>query len=183
MDDLVSLGRTLPELERLQWSKGQGARRTAFLCYSSGTSGLPVSMLPAGGAHLLFFLLFSLPRLTSVQKAVMISHRNVIANVMPYALYESHGRKLFGVDPQVVLGLLPFSHIYALVLVAHGSPWRGDEVIVLPKFELTQYLQAIERFKINHLLIVRPRRDGSGLHAKPIDRPLIVQVPPSLCAC
>jgi len=42
VDDLVTLGRSAPELEPLRWSKGQGARQAAFLCYSSGTSGLPV---------------------------------------------------------------------------------------------------------------------------------------------
>jgi acyl-CoA synthetase (AMP-forming)/AMP-acid ligase II len=42
VDDLVELGRTLPELEAPRWCKGQGARQVAFLCYSSGTSGLPV---------------------------------------------------------------------------------------------------------------------------------------------
>jgi acyl-CoA synthetase (AMP-forming)/AMP-acid ligase II len=46
VDDLIELGRSLPtELEPLKWSKGQGARQPAFLCYSSGTSGLPVSWL------------------------------------------------------------------------------------------------------------------------------------------
>lgn len=30
-------------LEPLRWDAGQGARQTAFLCSSSGTSGLPVS--------------------------------------------------------------------------------------------------------------------------------------------
>jgi acyl-CoA synthetase (AMP-forming)/AMP-acid ligase II len=84
----------------------------------------------------------------------MISHRNVIANVMQYVGHESVARKKLGVDTQVKLGLLPFSHIYGLVLIANGAPWRGDGVIVLPKFDLTQYLQAIEKFKINHLLVV-----------------------------
>jgi acyl-CoA synthetase (AMP-forming)/AMP-acid ligase II len=84
----------------------------------------------------------------------MISHRNVIANTMQYCIFEDVSRKKFGVVTQVVLGLLPFSHIYGLVVVAHGATWRGDEVAVLPKFELTEYLQAIERFKINHLLVV-----------------------------
>ncbi|KAL2198596.1 hypothetical protein P885DRAFT_32273 [Corynascus similis CBS 632.67] len=130
VDDLVELGQSLPDLEPLRWVKGQGARQVAFLCYSSGTSGLP--------------------------KAVMISHQNVIANTMQYCLYEAVSRKHFGVDTQVVLGLLPFSHIYGLVVVAHSATWRGDEVIVLPKFELTDYLRAIERFRINHLLLVPP---------------------------
>lgn len=86
----------------------------------------------------------------------MISHRNVIANTMQYCIYEAVSRRKFGVETQAVLGLLPFSHIYGLVVVAHSATWRGDEVIVLPKFELTDYLQAIERFKINHLLVVSP---------------------------
>ncbi|KAK3298412.1 uncharacterized protein B0H64DRAFT_471706 [Chaetomium fimeti] len=130
VDDFVEMGRSVPELEPLRWVKGQGARQTAFLCYSSGTSGLP--------------------------KAVMISHQNVIANTMQYCIFEDVARRQLGIETQVELGLLPFSHIYGLVVVAHSATWRGDEVIVLPKFDLTDYLQAIERFKINHILIVPP---------------------------
>lgn len=36
-------GRSQPPLEKISWPAGEAARRTAFLCYSSGTSGLPVS--------------------------------------------------------------------------------------------------------------------------------------------
>jgi long-subunit acyl-CoA synthetase (AMP-forming) len=39
---LVNEGLSLPALEPIKWTAGQGARQTAFLCYSSGTSGLPV---------------------------------------------------------------------------------------------------------------------------------------------
>ena len=42
VDQLIEDGRGLPQLEDLKWTKGQGARQTALLCYSSGTSGLPV---------------------------------------------------------------------------------------------------------------------------------------------
>lgn len=42
VDQLIEEGKSLPRLEDLKWKKGQGARQTAFLCYSSGTSGLPV---------------------------------------------------------------------------------------------------------------------------------------------
>lgn len=45
LEDLIELGRTVPDLEPLRWIKGQGARQVAYLCYSSGTSGLPVSSL------------------------------------------------------------------------------------------------------------------------------------------
>jgi hypothetical protein len=43
VSDLIERGKKLPPLEPLKWRKGEGAKRTAFLCYSSGTSGLPVS--------------------------------------------------------------------------------------------------------------------------------------------
>ncbi len=43
VDQLIKEGSKEPRLEKLKWTKGQGARQVAFLCYSSGTSGLPVS--------------------------------------------------------------------------------------------------------------------------------------------
>lgn len=43
VDDFIREGSKLDRLPPLNWGAGEGARRTAFLCYSSGTSGLPVS--------------------------------------------------------------------------------------------------------------------------------------------
>ncbi|KAJ0166487.1 4-coumarate--CoA ligase-like 2 [Colletotrichum tanaceti] len=130
LDSLIQEGNSLPELEPLKWVKGQGARQVAYLCYSSGTSGLP--------------------------KAVMISHRNVIANVLQFTTYDSVARKELGIKTQATLGLLPFSHIYGLVIIAHCGTWRGDGVIVLPKFELKQFLESVQKFKINFLPVVPP---------------------------
>ena len=42
VDDFVLEGAKLARLDKLDWAVGEGARRAAFLCYSSGTSGLPV---------------------------------------------------------------------------------------------------------------------------------------------
>lgn len=44
LEDMISNGSSLTPLPPLVFSKGQGAEQTAFLCYSSGTSGNPVSM-------------------------------------------------------------------------------------------------------------------------------------------
>lgn len=136
VDDLIKEGQSLPQLEQLNWSQGEGARRTAFLCYSSGTSGLP--------------------------KGVMISHRNVIANVLQMRTYESvHRKTLIGPLDQsdhteFVLGLLPLSHIYGLVVIAHLAVYRGDGVIILPKFEFKSFLEAIQKFKVQLLYLVPP---------------------------
>lgn len=43
LEQLFNAAKSLPKLDPLKWGPGEGARRTAFLCYSSGTSGLPVS--------------------------------------------------------------------------------------------------------------------------------------------
>jgi len=134
-DDLIREGSTCPKLEELKWSAGEGARRVAFLCYSSGTSGLP--------------------------KGVMIPHRSVIANTMQMAVHEQEYRKTL-VEPgnyeytESVLGLLPFSHIYALVVTCHVGVYRGDSVVVLPKFEMKSFLSAISNYKISTLFLVRP---------------------------
>ncbi|KAF5723292.1 phenylacetyl ligase [Fusarium mundagurra] len=127
-DDLVKEGADLPELEQLKWVKGQGARQVAFLCYSSGTSGFP--------------------------KAVMISHRNIIANVLQLKTYESVSRKKDGIKTQACLGALPFSHIYGLLIISFASTFRGDKIVVLPEFDLEKALIAVQTYKIAHMFVV-----------------------------
>ncbi|KJZ75725.1 hypothetical protein HIM_04882 [Hirsutella minnesotensis 3608] len=130
VEDLIKEGEALPPVEPLRWTKGQGARQTAYLAYSSGTSGLP--------------------------KAVMISHYNVIANIMQLVLTDSVPRKKLGITTQASFGALPFSHIYGLVFVSLVSQYRGDEIVVLPRFDLTVTLEAVQRFRIQQLNVVPP---------------------------
>ncbi|KAK6189628.1 GAL4 enhancer protein [Pestalotiopsis sp. IQ-011] len=130
LDELIKEGESLPAVEPLKWSTGQGARQAAYLCFSSGTSGLP--------------------------KAVMISHRNVIANMMQIRWFESVNREEQGIETQTTLGLLPISHIYGLVVVTLSAIYRGDAVIILPRFELKGLLDTVQRFKINFLYLVPP---------------------------
>jgi long-subunit acyl-CoA synthetase (AMP-forming) len=83
----------------------------------------------------------------------MISHRNVIANSIQICTFEA----TFRPDKpytEVSLCLLPQSHIYALVYMCHAVPFRGDGVIVLPKFDIKTFLNSIQRFHINTLFLV-----------------------------
>lgn len=43
LNQLVAQGSSLPELETQRWQKGQAKSQIAFLVYSSGTTGMPVS--------------------------------------------------------------------------------------------------------------------------------------------
>jgi len=127
VDDLIKNGRNLPQLEQLRWSKGQGARQTAFLCFSSGTSGLP--------------------------KGVMCSHYNVISNLIQSLTHQAHRHKK---PPHTVLGLLPQSHIYSLVFVCHLELLYGNTIIILPAFHLESFLNAIQTYRIKIMAIVPP---------------------------
>lgn len=86
----------------------------------------------------------------------MISHRNVISNVLQIEIYEKPARdaRPESERTEVGLGLLPLSHIYGLVVIAQASTYRGDGVIILPKFELQSYLHAIQTYKIRTLYLV-----------------------------
>jgi acyl-CoA synthetase (AMP-forming)/AMP-acid ligase II len=90
----------------------------------------------------------------------MISHRNVIANTLQIALYEKKDRETLKTPGSqssfvdVALCLLPQSHIFALVVICHAGPYRGDQTVVLPKFELGLCLSVIQNFKISSLFLV-----------------------------
>ena len=45
LDQLIEEGKSLPEIEIPRWRNGQGASQTAFLVFSSGTTGLPVKLI------------------------------------------------------------------------------------------------------------------------------------------
>jgi acyl-CoA synthetase (AMP-forming)/AMP-acid ligase II len=94
--------------------------------------------------------------LISIQKAVMLTHQNIIANILQAATIEHLPRKHLKVDTQIMLGLLPFGHIFALCLIGLLSVFRGDEVIVLPKFEFEPLLKSIQEYKIEELVVVPP---------------------------
>ncbi|CAG9986790.1 unnamed protein product [Clonostachys byssicola] len=128
LEDLVAIGRRVPPLPYMKWEKGRAGKQAAYLCYSSGTSGPP--------------------------KGVMISHRNIIANIMQMNLYELPLRN--GRQPEVILGILPQSHIYSIILTTHCSVFRGDTVVVVAKFELMSLVKAIRKFKMTMLYVVPP---------------------------
>ncbi|KAM5366199.1 hypothetical protein ACJZ2D_010627 [Fusarium nematophilum] len=130
IEDLIDHGKTPSELPPLEWPPGQGARQAAYLVYSSGTSGLP--------------------------KPVMLSHYNIISGVIQTCAFDSVSRKADGIETQVMLGLLPFSHVFGLMVITHLGTYRGDEIIVLPRYDFESFLGAVSRFRIQQISVVPP---------------------------
>ncbi|XP_076464333.1 putative 4-coumarate--CoA ligase 1 [Babylonia areolata] len=99
------------------------AKDCFLLPYSSGTTGLP--------------------------KGVMLSHRNIVANIMQF-------RGLTGMTPEdKILGLLPFFHIFGLS-IQFGSLYDGGELVTVPRFDPEMFLKSLHDSKITQLHAVPP---------------------------
>ena len=95
------------------------------LPYSSGTTGMP--------------------------KGVMLTHRNLIANILQIDRMTHY---IDGEDTTVAF--LPFFHIYGLTVIALMGLWAGATLVVMPKFDLAEYLDLIEAHRATFLHVVPP---------------------------
>ncbi|KAL4791399.1 putative phenylacetyl-CoA ligase [Aspergillus venezuelensis] len=99
----------------------------AFLVYSSGTTGLP--------------------------KGVMVSHRNVVADVVLQAGIE--GPYLNWKDDRT-LAVLPTYHIYGLICLIHLPAWLGTTTIFMEKFDLSKFCHLTRDHSITHTYVAPP---------------------------
>ncbi|MCC3653302.1 4-coumarate--CoA ligase family protein [Streptomyces sp. S07_1.15] len=87
---------------------------------------------------------------TGAPKGVMLTHRSIATNLAqldPLLPNETDER---------ILAVLPFFHIYGLTALMNAPLRRGATVVVLPRFDLEQYLAAIERHRVTALYVAPP---------------------------
>ena len=53
-------------------------------------------------------------------------------------------------DKDCLIGLLPFYHIYGMIVVQFGSIIQGGKLVVVPKFQPEMFLSAIQQHKVGH---------------------------------
>lgn len=121
--------------------------------YKLGVSvpDLPILRLkPGENKQRLAFLCFS-SGTTGKPKGVMISHYNVIANTMQNACFYGKSQQ-----SATALGLLPFYHIYGLIVILHTEIYIGSTVVLMPSFDLEKFLAATVKYKISKMFLVPP---------------------------
>ncbi|KAG6331002.1 hypothetical protein ID866_8088 [Astraeus odoratus] len=135
---LITLGLASPPsfVER-HLSPGEGKRKVAFLNLSSGTTGKPKAIAIPHYA----------PISTAVQAA---SFLNLNADNLP-----PEKRRYRPGDISSVV--LPIFHVYGLAFNTHFILFCGMSIVLSPKFNLTNFLRSIERFRITHLFLVPPQ--------------------------
>jgi acyl-CoA synthetase (AMP-forming)/AMP-acid ligase II len=88
---------------------------------------------------------------TGLPKGVMLTHRNLVANILQL---EGSGHYRDGED--TIVCFLPFFHIYGLTVLMLAGLWRGATLVVMPRFDLPQYLDLVERYRATFLHVVPP---------------------------
>lgn len=100
------------------------ATHVAVLPYSSGTAGEP--------------------------KGVMLSHRNLVANV-------EQSRVIIDVtSDDRVLAVLPFFHIYGMTVLLNIALRERARLVTMPRFDLVAFLETIQRFGCTYIFIAPP---------------------------
>ncbi|MBU6475114.1 MAG: long-chain fatty acid--CoA ligase [Alphaproteobacteria bacterium] len=94
------------------------ARDIAVLQYTGGTTGVP--------------------------KGAVLTHANLYANVQ-----QTIGWVGGIVDPgrDVMMGVLPFFHVFAMTVVLNCAVWEGMKIVLHPKFDLDALLASVEKHR------------------------------------
>ncbi|MDX3403973.1 4-coumarate--CoA ligase family protein [Streptomyces sp. ME01-18h] len=87
---------------------------------------------------------------TGTPKGVMLTHRQIATNLaqLEPSMPSAPGDR--------VLAVLPFFHIYGLTALMNAPLRLGATVVVLPRFDLEQFLAAIQNHRITSLYVAPP---------------------------
>ncbi|MEM1029098.1 MAG: AMP-binding protein [Myxococcota bacterium] len=100
------------------------AEHVVALPYSSGTTGFP--------------------------KGVMLTHRNLVANLVQIEESIPQG------EDDKVFAVLPFFHIYGMTVLMNHTLATGGTVVTAPRFDLVQMLEGVQAAKLTVLYLVPP---------------------------
>lgn len=133
---LFKLAREKEDGHRLVQPLEPGTSLLSRMLYTYGSRSPEVPVSPEDVAVILYTA-----GTTASPKGVMLSHRNLVANILQVRHWlpeAQEGRERF-------LGVLPFSHAYGLTAALGVAVSVGATVIVKSKFEVADVLETIKR--------------------------------------
>jgi acyl-CoA synthetase (AMP-forming)/AMP-acid ligase II len=90
---------------------------------------------------------------TGLAKGVMLTHHNLVAELCTASARPDIA---FPGEQDTLLAFLPFFHIYGIVMFLTYAPWRGATVVSMPRFDLEQFLEMVQRYGVTYLHLVPP---------------------------
>ncbi|KHG66213.1 long-chain fatty acid--CoA ligase [Thermus sp. 2.9] len=85
---------------------------------------------------------------TGISKGAMLTHRNLVANVLQIDAWDPTSRELLGKG--VMLGALPFFHVYGMTVAMNYGLFSGYKIVLLPRPEIGPIVEAIEKHGVTH---------------------------------
>ena len=87
---------------------------------------------------------------TGLPKGVMLTHRNLVANIV-------QTDAAMPMEPDdVLIGVLPFFHIYGMTVIMNMGLWNGATIVTMPRFDLEQFLGLIAEHGVTGAYVVPP---------------------------
>ena len=87
---------------------------------------------------------------TGLPKGVMLTHANLVANLNQVQEAFPIGRD------DVLVGVLPFFHIYGQTVIMNQGLRSGATIVSMPRFDLDQFLGLIEEHRVTRAYVVPP---------------------------
>ena len=148
-----------PQFAQTAQEVAKGTAVEHVFVFGDGQGGLPFAALRAGTSvppsvpvdpdEDVAAILYS-SATTGLPKGVMLTHRNLVANVLQMQAAEG-----ISAD-EVVMGIVPFYHIYGLSVLLNLVLHAGATLVLLPRFEVEAFLRAIERYAVTTAFLVPP---------------------------
>ena len=87
---------------------------------------------------------------TGFPKGVMLTHRNLVAMLRQIEVGDSL------TEDDTMVCVVPMSHLYGLHVVANQGLSQGATIVTLPRYELGQFLETLERYRVTVAPLVPP---------------------------
>ena len=87
---------------------------------------------------------------TGLCKGVMLTHRNLVANV-------EQVRSVHRIGPDdTLIGVLPFFHIYGQTIVVNLGLAAGATIVTMPRFDMGEFLRLLEEHRVTRAHVAPP---------------------------